>query len=539
MLPAASAYEKNGTVTNVCGEVQKLKQAVKVMGTKTDLEIMGSIAKEMKLNLGIWLPDKVFAEIRKTVHGYDVPLPVVDTGGAAPTMPLNGRVPALPGAIQSAGDTLFTSGSMSRYSKILNAVIESPGELYRGQALMNYYLLSLIKTAIVVGIFMHVLAYLQWIERKVIAHVQLRVGPRRVGPHGLLQPLADVIKLITKEDILPSHVNKVFYFLAPFIAVTFALIAISVIPFGPDHHRRRRAHRDAADGSEYRRPVHLRNFRPGRVRRGPGGLGVEQQVRADGRTAQLGADDQLRTADGAGAGGAAADSEYAQLARDRERPGGLLLGFIPRWSIFQMPFPQIFSFILFLIAGFAETNRVPFDLPEAENELVAGFHVEYASMKFASFFMAEYANMVTVSCVATLLFLGGWHPIFPEKYGSGLIPVLIFAASAAAVLLSRRQSGAAVRQDHAAGVRRAVSGRRGDIPAASGAVHSFAAVLVCGEGLHHPVRVHLGPRDSAAVPLRSADELRLDLHVPRGAGQLVHHGPSGGPFPLIWTLSCS
>jgi NADH-quinone oxidoreductase subunit H len=109
---------------------------------------------------------------------------------------------------------------------------------------------------------------------------------------------------------------------------------------------------------------------------------------------------------------------------------GFYWGFIPRWGIFQMPFPQIFSFILFLIAGFAETNRVPFDLPEAENELVAGFHVEYASMKFASFFMAEYANMVTVSCVATLLFLGGWHPIFPEKYGSGLVPVLIFAASA-------------------------------------------------------------------------------------------------------------
>src|SRR6266567_4030904 len=98
---------------------------------------------------------------------------------------------------------------------------------------MNYFLLSLLKTAVVVGIFMHVLAYLQWIERKVIAHVQLRVGPRRVGPHGLLQPLADVIKLITKEDMLPSHVNKFFYFLAPFVAVLFGLISISVIPFGP------------------------------------------------------------------------------------------------------------------------------------------------------------------------------------------------------------------------------------------------------------------------------------------------------------------
>src|SRR5260370_10344042 len=99
---------------------------------------------------------------------------------------------------------------------------------------MNYLLLALLKTLIVVAVIMHVLAYLQWIERKVIAHVQLRVGPRRVGPHGLLQPLADVIKLITKEDMLPSHVNKVFYFLAPFIAVLFALIPMALIPYGGD-----------------------------------------------------------------------------------------------------------------------------------------------------------------------------------------------------------------------------------------------------------------------------------------------------------------
>jgi len=134
VLPAASAYEKSGTVTNVCGEVQKLKHAAKVMGAKTDLEIFGLIAKEMRLNLGIWLPDKVFEEIRKNVHGYNVPLPVVATGGAAATLPLNGRVAALPGVIQSSGDTLFTSGSLSRYSKILNSVMESPGGLYRGQS---------------------------------------------------------------------------------------------------------------------------------------------------------------------------------------------------------------------------------------------------------------------------------------------------------------------------------------------------------------------------------------------------------------------
>jgi len=133
VLPAASAYEKSGTVTNVCGEVQRLTQTIKVMGTKTDLEICGLIAKEMGLNLGIWLPDKVFDEIRKTVRGYNVPLPVLATGGAAATVPLNGRVQGLPGVIQSAGDTLFTSGSLSRYSKILNSVMESPGALYGGE----------------------------------------------------------------------------------------------------------------------------------------------------------------------------------------------------------------------------------------------------------------------------------------------------------------------------------------------------------------------------------------------------------------------
>src|SRR6266852_3765526 len=107
-------------------------------------------------------------------------------------------------------------------------------DLQGPRTIMNFFILSLIKAAVVAFVLLTTLAYLQWIERKVIAHIQLRVGPRRVGPHGLLQPLADVIKLITKEDILPSHVNTVFYFLAPFIAVVFALISISVIPFGTE-----------------------------------------------------------------------------------------------------------------------------------------------------------------------------------------------------------------------------------------------------------------------------------------------------------------
>src|SRR6202521_974016 len=99
---------------------------------------------------------------------------------------------------------------------------------------MTFFIVSIIKAAVVAFVLLTALAYLQWLERKVLAHIQLRVGPRRVGPHGLLQPLADVIKLITKEDMMPSHVNKVFWFLAPFIAVLFALIPIAVIPFGTE-----------------------------------------------------------------------------------------------------------------------------------------------------------------------------------------------------------------------------------------------------------------------------------------------------------------
>ena len=291
---------------------------------------------------------------------------------------------------------------------------------------MNFLILSLIKAAVVAFVLMTTLAYLQWIERKVIAHIQLRVGPRRVGPHGLLQPLADVIKLLTKEDMLPSHVNKVFYFLAPFIAVFFALIAISVIPFGTDINIG---------------PVHtymqLTDLNIGVLFiLGLSGMGVYGVALAgwasNNKYALLGglrSSAQMISYELPMAMAIAAPLLMLNTLSFRQlvdAQGGYMLGFIPRWTVFQGPFPQIVSFLLFLVAAFAETNRVPFDLPEAENELVAGFHTEYSSMKFASFFMAEYANMVTVSCVATLLFLGGWQPLFPAEYGSRFIPTLIF-----------------------------------------------------------------------------------------------------------------
>jgi NADH-quinone oxidoreductase subunit G len=133
VLPSASAYEKSGTVTNTSGEVQRLKPGPKLMGVKSDLEIIGLIGKEMGLELGIWSPDKVFEEIRREVRGYNVALPVIATGGAAPTLPINGPVSAdsRPELIQDSGDTLFTSGTLGRYSKVLNSVMEAPGALYK------------------------------------------------------------------------------------------------------------------------------------------------------------------------------------------------------------------------------------------------------------------------------------------------------------------------------------------------------------------------------------------------------------------------
>src|SRR5579872_334668 len=288
---------------------------------------------------------------------------------------------------------------------------------------MPYLILSLIKTLIVVLILMHTLAYLQWVERKVIAHVQLRVGPRRVGPHGLLQPLADVIKLVAKEGMIPSHVNMPFYFLAPFLAVLFALIPMALIPFGGD-----------INVFGIHTTMQVTDVSIGVLLvLGLSGMGVYGVALAgwasNNKYSLMGglrSSAQMISYELPMALAIAAPLLMVNTLSLRgmvDAQSGFYFGFLPKWIVFQGPFPQIISFILFSIAGFAETNRVPFDLPEAENELVAGFHTEYASMKFASFFMAEYANMVTVSAIATVLFLGGWHPLFPAEYGSNFVPV--------------------------------------------------------------------------------------------------------------------
>jgi NADH-quinone oxidoreductase subunit H len=295
---------------------------------------------------------------------------------------------------------------------------------------MEFLIISVLKAAVLAGILLTTLAYLQWVERKVIAHVQVRMGPSRVGPHGLLQPLADVVKLLTKEDLLPPYVHLGFYLLAPFLAVSMALISVAVIPFGPE-----------VQAFGYSTWLQLTDLNVGLLFvLAISSLGVY----------------------GIALAGWASNNKYSLLGGLRssaqmisyelpmslaiasplliagtlslrgvvESQSGYYLGFIPRWSIFHGPLPQIVSFVVFLIAAFAETNRVPFDLPEAENELVAGFHTEYSSMKFASFFMAEYANMITVCSMTTTLFLGGWLPIFPAPVSNYVAPAVLALAGA-------------------------------------------------------------------------------------------------------------
>lgn len=294
---------------------------------------------------------------------------------------------------------------------------------------MNFFLLSAIKMAMVMGVLMLTLLYLQWAERKVVAHIQVRLGPYRVGPHGLLQPIADTLKLLLKEDLTPPGVNKALYVFAPFLAITLSLISIAVIPFGP-----------AIEVAGVETWMQLTDLNIGVIFvLAISSLAVYGVVLA----------------------GWASNSKYPLLGSLRsaaqmisyELPLGLAVaapllmantlslreivmsqshyywGWIPAWNLLRGPLPQVIAFVVFMIAAFAETNRVPFDLPEAETELVAGFHTEYSSMKFAGFFMSEYANMITVCSMATVLFLGGWLPPWPADKGSAYFPVMMFAAA--------------------------------------------------------------------------------------------------------------
>ena len=289
-----------------------------------------------------------------------------------------------------------------------------------------FILVSAIKSAIALFVLLTAVAYTVWLERKVVGRMQNRWGPTRTGPFGLLQPAADGIKFLFKEDLTPPHVYKPLYIAAPFIAVVFALTSISLIPIG-----------NAVKLFGYSIPLQIADVNIGLLLiLGVTSIGVYGVALAgwssNNKYSLLGglrASAQMVSYEislGLSLVGVLIVSGSFSLRGIVDAQGGHFWGFIPRWNLFT---GQVIGFFCYLIAAYAETNRIPFDLPEAETELVAGYHTEYSAMKFAMFFMAEYANMITVACVATLLFFGGWHgPLFGPPLLKAILPVFWFAA---------------------------------------------------------------------------------------------------------------
>jgi NADH-quinone oxidoreductase subunit H len=271
--------------------------------------------------------------------------------------------------------------------------------------MMQTVVVPLVQIVIVLFGVLTAVAYLVLLERKVQAWVQVRLGPMRVGPHGILQPIADVVKLLIKEDITPARVDKWVFTLAPVLVLVPALIVFAVIPFGAPV---------TLFGFEL--PLHITDVN----------VGLLYIV----SVASLGVYGIIL-------GGWASNSKYPLLSSLRASAqlisyevavtmmlvsmilmaGTLsMVGIVEAqqaqgmWYVFVQPV----AFAIYFIGGLAETNRSPFDLPEAEQELVGGFHTEYSGIRFALFFLAEYANMIVISCVATTVFLGGWLRPFPN-----------------------------------------------------------------------------------------------------------------------------
>lgn len=263
---------------------------------------------------------------------------------------------------------------------------------------VNYVVWPFLQIGLVVTITTGWVAYATYLERKISAFMQARLGPMRVGPWGLLQPIADGLKLLTKEDFVPGNADRWVFFIAPYIAVVAAFVVMAVVPFGPDWA----VITDVNIGVLFVLAV--------------SSVGVLALILAgwssNSKYALMGA---LRSS--------------AQMVSYEVSMGMAIIGALmfartlslsgivgaqasdSIWFVLYQPV----GFVIFLIAGIAENNRAPFDLPEAESELVAGFHTEYSGFRWSLFFMAEYAAMVVVTAVATTLYLGGWY--FPWVYG--------------------------------------------------------------------------------------------------------------------------
>src|ERR1700757_102819 len=289
----------------------------------------------------------------------------------------------------------------------------------------TFILVSVVKIVIAIGILLTAVAYTTLLERKVVAHMQNRWGPSRVGPFGIWQPLADGLKFIFKEDLSPPYANKALYLMAPVIALVTALTSVAVIPIGP-----------WIKIGSISTPLQITDVNIGLlIVLGVASVGVYGSALAGWSSnskysmlASLRASAQMMSYEialGLSLIGVLILSGSFSLREIVDAQSGVWLGFIPKWNFFK---GQFVAFFIYVMAAYAETNRIPFDLAEAETELVGGYHTEYSSMKFAMFFMAEYANMFTVACLASVLFLGGWSgPVFGPPIMQALLPVFWFA----------------------------------------------------------------------------------------------------------------
>jgi NADH-quinone oxidoreductase subunit H len=271
---------------------------------------------------------------------------------------------------------------------------------------------SLVKIALLLFIVLTALAYLTWFERKLIAHIQSRWGPVEVGAHGLLQPLADGLKFLFKEDLTPPGADQFLYILAPFLALSLGLTTIALIPFGPPDIQILGQSVFVVANVSIGLMFVFAITSIGVYGVALAGWSSNSKYPLMGglrSSAQMISYEVALTLSVVGVVLLANTLNFNTMIEGQR---GYYWHFIPRWNIV----PQIVGFLCYFTSAVAETNRVPFDLPEAETELVAGFHTEYSSFKFAMFFMAEYANMITVSSLATILFLGGWLSPFPDSW---------------------------------------------------------------------------------------------------------------------------
>jgi NADH-quinone oxidoreductase subunit H len=280
---------------------------------------------------------------------------------------------------------------------------------------------ALVKIVVILGVMLGIVAYLTFAERKIAGHIQVRPGPNLVGPYGLFQPFADILKLFFKEEFVPERANKILFHIAPILAVAPALTSFSVIPIGPnfvvtDVNVGLLVFLAMSSLGVY--ALTLAGWSSNNKYALLGGLRSAAQMVSYELALGLSTIGVILLA-----------GSLSLVGIVHAQRGVLLLGPLPlpRWFVFTQPV----AFVTFMITAFAETNRAPFDLPEGESELVGGFHTEYSSMKWAMFFLGEYMNVLTISSIAVTLFLGGWNgPWLPDSlkflWFFGKLAVLVF-----------------------------------------------------------------------------------------------------------------